>query len=415
MTNVTLNAGAGGAVMATEQNASAPNENYQIIEVASGAGSAFANRLTITAAGAAKIDASGTVIQANAGTNLNTSALALESGGNLAALLARLPATAALADATANPTLSALQSFLMGFNGTTWDRLKATAGSLNVHLDSQTLTTNATIQNASIAVTGTFFQATQPVSGTVTANAGTGTFTNQQSNKTADYDTGAGTDTVTMFGVALPASGGAVAGGTSSNPLRVDPTGTTTQPVSGTVTVQQSTASNLKVDLSGTAANATALKVDGSAVTQPVSGTISANQSGTWNVGLNSGTNTIGDVNLTAAAQGGYSVSSQTSLTTTATVSSAAGKFGGFMFSNVNSTPAYIQVFDTTGAVTLGTTTPTFVIPIPANATAANGAAAVHEFSVGIAIANGIKVAATTTATGSTTVTTGLTGFVMFK
>ena len=101
--------------------------------------------------------------------------------------------------------------------------------------------------------------------------------------KTADFDTGAGTDTVQMFGIALPKSGGAVAGGTSSDPIRVDPTGTTTQPVSGTVTVQQSTASSLKVDLSGTAANSTAIKVDGSAVTQPVSGTITANAgSGTF-------------------------------------------------------------------------------------------------------------------------------------
>lgn len=49
--------------------------------------------------------------------------------------------------------------------------------------------------------------------------------------KTADYDTGAGTDTVTMVGVALPGAGGAVAGGTATNPIRVDPTGTTTQPV----------------------------------------------------------------------------------------------------------------------------------------------------------------------------------------
>src|SRR5262249_47533485 len=32
----------------------------------------------------------------------------------------------------------------------------------------------------------------------------------------------------------LPASGGAVAGGTSSNPLRVDPTGSTTQPANVT-------------------------------------------------------------------------------------------------------------------------------------------------------------------------------------
>ncbi len=39
-----------------------------------------------------------------------------------------------------------------------------------------------------------------------------------------------------------------------------------------TVKVTQDTAANLKVDLSGTAANATALKVDGSAVNQPVTG-----------------------------------------------------------------------------------------------------------------------------------------------
>jgi hypothetical protein len=112
----------------------------------------------------------------------------------------------------------------------------------------------------------------------------------QHTNITADYDTSAGTQNLTIFGIALPASGGAVAGGTASNPVRTDPTGTTTQPVSGTVTVQQSTAANLKVDLSGTGANATALKVDGSGVTQPVSGTVTAN--------AGTGTFAISDANL---------------------------------------------------------------------------------------------------------------------
>lgn len=92
---------------------------------------------------------------------------------------------------------------------------------------------------------------TQPVSGTVTANAGSGTFTNQQSNITADYDSGAGTQNVTMFGIGLPASGGAVAGGTSSNPLRTDPTGTTTQPVSGTVTANIGTSGSLALESGG--------------------------------------------------------------------------------------------------------------------------------------------------------------------
>ncbi|MEO0215667.1 MAG: hypothetical protein ABIL14_01450 [candidate division WOR-3 bacterium] len=79
------------------------------------------------------------------------------------------------------------------------------------------------------------------VDGAVTANAGTGTFTVDQINTAkADYDTGAGTVNQTMVGIALPASGGPVPGGTATNPLRVDPTGTTTQPVSdagGSLTV----------------------------------------------------------------------------------------------------------------------------------------------------------------------------------
>lgn len=47
------------------------------------------------------------------------------------------------------------------------------------------------------------------VDGTVTAQTG----------QVLDYDTGAGTQNVQMVGVALPASGGPVAGGTTSNPL----------------------------------------------------------------------------------------------------------------------------------------------------------------------------------------------------
>jgi len=60
---------------------------------------------------------------------------------------------------------------------------------------------------------------------------------------TADYDTGAGTQDMPLQGLALPASGGAVAGGTFTNPVRVDPTGTTVQPVSdggGSLTIDGS-------------------------------------------------------------------------------------------------------------------------------------------------------------------------------
>ncbi len=95
---------------------------------------------------------------------------------------------------------------------------------------------------------------------------------------TANYDTGAGTVVESMVGIALPANGGPVAGGTAANPVRVDPTGATTQPVSGTVAV-----SNFPV-------------------TQPVSGTLTANQgtasnlSNGWPVKISDGSNALGTI-----------------------------------------------------------------------------------------------------------------------
>lgn len=79
---------------------------------------------------------------------------------------------------------------------------------------------------------------TQPVSGTVNATLSSSTNAGATAKK-ANFHTGSGTDEVTMFGVALPSGTGAVIGGTSANPIRVDPTGSTTQPVSGTVTANQ--------------------------------------------------------------------------------------------------------------------------------------------------------------------------------
>ena len=56
--------------------------------------------------------------------------------------------------------------------------------------------------------------------------------TNLQSTRAFDLDTGAGTEYDIGISLRLPASGGSVAGGTATNPLRTDPTGTTTQPIS---------------------------------------------------------------------------------------------------------------------------------------------------------------------------------------
>lgn len=90
--------------------------------------------------------------------------------------------------------------------------------------------------------------------------------------KTFDADTSGSThEWVSGASLRKGASGGSVEAGTSSNPLRTDPTGTTIQPVNGTVAATQSGTWTVQP---GNTANTTAWKVDGSAVTQPVSGTV---------------------------------------------------------------------------------------------------------------------------------------------
>lgn len=82
-------------------------------------------------------------VTANAGTNLNTSALALESGGNLAGLNGKLPSTATLADNTANPTVSGIAAYMMCFDGSTWDRCGAAASSTAILAGQQAVTGTA--------------------------------------------------------------------------------------------------------------------------------------------------------------------------------------------------------------------------------------------------------------------------------
>ena len=170
---------------------------------------------------------------------------------------------------------------------------------------------------------------TQPVSGTVTANAGTGTFA--ISAASLPLPTGAATavkqpaigtagsasvDVITVQGISSmtalkvdgsavtqPVSGTITANIGTSGSLALDATvakltvaqnaalGSNTQVLNGasvttaaptytTGNIQPlslSTSGALRVDIGATSVNGTAIKVDGSAVTQPVSGTVTAN------------------------------------------------------------------------------------------------------------------------------------------
>jgi hypothetical protein len=141
------------------------------------------------------------------------------------------------------------------------------------------------------------------VDGTVTATLNSSTLAGQTAT-TADYDSGGGTVNLAMVGVAIPGSGGPVAGATFTNPLRVDPTGTTAQPVS---------------DGGGS------LTVDG---TVGLTGAIP------------SGTNNIGDVDVASIAAGDNTVG-RVKLTDGTTVVD--------VFDYTNSNPLAVRLTDTNG------------------------------------------------------------------
>ena len=113
-----------------------------------------------------------------------------------------------------------------------------------------------------------------------------------------DYDTGAGSKAQTVFGIALPGNGGAVAGGTATNPLQVS--------------------------LANTAANATAVKVDGSAATQPVSGTVTAAQATAANLNATVVQGTASNLKAEVVGTGTFSV--QTSAQVPGTGATNLGK-----------------------------------------------------------------------------------------
>lgn len=99
---------------------------------------------------------------------------------------------------------------------------------------------------------------------------------------------------------------------TSSNPLRTDPTGTTTQPVSGTVTANQGGSWTNACTQSGTWNIGTVttltgitnvVHVDDNAGSLTVDGTVAATQSGTWNINNVSGTVSLPTGAATSANQ----------------------------------------------------------------------------------------------------------------
>lgn len=90
------------------------------------------------------------------GTNLNVN---LAASAATVTVDSELPAAAALADATANPTVPGVGGFLMGYNGATWDRVRtANTGRLQVDVITGAFVAATLVDNAA------FTDGTTPVS-----------------------------------------------------------------------------------------------------------------------------------------------------------------------------------------------------------------------------------------------------------
>lgn len=167
---------------------------------------------------------------------------------------------------------------------------------------SSTPVTVASDQSA-LAVTGTFFQTTQPISGTITANAGTGSFTIAQATAANLNATVTGTVTTnqggswtvtsnigTTNGLALDAT---LTGGTQTTRI-TDGTNTTTVKAASTAAIASDKALVVTVSPNNSVA-VTGTFFQG---TQPVSGTVTAN------AGTNLNTSALAlDATLTTGTQ----------------------------------------------------------------------------------------------------------------
>lgn len=198
-------------------------------------------------------------------------------------------------------------------------------------------------------------------------------------------------------------------------------TNTPTLQAGSTTTVTQATGTNLHTVVdSGTITAVTAITNALPAGTNAI-GKLSANSGvdiGDVDVtSISAGTNLIGDVDIQPRTAGGWSVGNFTSgdtftaLTATAQViKGSAGKFGGYYIYNPNATATYVILYDIAAAsVTVGTSTPKLVFCIPATA------GANLELLAGIPFGTAMSIAATTTGGGNTAPSTALEAIIFYK
>ena len=204
---------------------------------------------------------------------------------------------------------------------------------------------------------------------------------------TADLDTGAGTDTRAVVGLVIAKSGGA-ANISSSDPMPVSDAGGSLT-VDGTVTANLAAGTNNIGDVD--VLTLPALPAGTNAI-----GKLAANSGvdiGDVDVtSISAGTNTIGDVGVKPRTTGGLTIFRSIDLDETEEeIKATAGQVFGWYLFNAHTATLYVKFYNATAAnVTVGTTTPVLTIPVPA------GSAANVFSEIGIAFGTAITAAATT-------------------
>lgn len=364
--------------------------------------------------------------------------LKIDGSGTALPIDSELPAAAALADGAANPTTPTVGSANLVFNGTTWDRLDSIVAGLNStgggipsaglvgQLDDVSTASVTENQFAPVRIStrrallvegvasGTNINNNTAQINGVTVLMGNGASgTGAQRVTIANDSTGilATVGTVTnlaqMNGVAITMGNGASGTGVQRVTLASDSTGNIAT-IGTSVTPGVSAGHLGKAEDAVAGSGDTGVAVWGVRRDAPAT---NVNAAGDYAELAISGQGAMW-TSLTPSVGGGWSKVSYLAQTTTVrTPKGTAATWGGYYIYNPNTVVSYVQIFDaaTATTITLGTTAPDLSLAIPP------GSAANIEFSNGIAFANGIKLACTTTATGSTAPTTGLDLNIYFK
>ena len=326
--NVTANAGSGGATFATDED-TANSRHFPGTKIMLGAENAF------TAYWDGAVTQSGSwTITANAGTNLNTSALALESGGNLATVAGAVSGTEMQVDVVAAlPAGTNAIGKLSANSGVDIGDVDVTT--YPGPADAKFATLGQKAKAGSMPVTLASDEDTLTVSGTVTANAGTNLNTSALA-----LETGGNLATV--------------AGAVSGSEMQVD-----------VVAALPAGTNNIgDVDVASIAA----------------------------------GTNLVGDVGLSGArTSGGTTLYKNIDVDETEDqIKASAGQVYWIHAINLTAAALFLKFYNATAAsVTVGTTVPDLTFPVPGNADS-DGAGFTLSIPNGIEFGTAITIAATT-------------------